>query len=371
MFKRIFPPEDVVASLGAEELPCPVTVKLRNILEVEESSGSPTIVEGKEEDALQKINDAIQNGNNVCFSLNCRLARNESIKIFSGKSFEDRHSIKILKVGKIELEGGWYDEIAINEKSLSVSIKNCKVRRLSVFEGADATLKLENTWIARFIVKSGSIKNLSADDGGIIRIDCPPPGAMNPFSGSVSFANTFFPRSRRSNLATGAQPYRNLRFHLASLQNSPAASLFHSLEQAVERDDETGLNKVLSWLYEISSDCGAAPQRPLGILVLLWLFTFILFAASDAAVVAIPYDQAVGWQLSLFGDDCGARFLRAGVLSILPLSWLGSFVGQARLMPVMAENIYAHAWLIIEGIASTILIALFLLALRRKFKMGA
>ncbi|MBX3506779.1 MAG: hypothetical protein KF895_14965 [Parvibaculum sp.] len=293
--------------------------------------------------------------------------------LYGAHSIEDGREVRCSGGVSVRFIGGCFRKIVLNGTRSKIGVDQCLVGEVAlagVGNESVASLSVVDTWIGRLVLGAGSSRDFIFIRGGVGAIDCAAPGTENPFCGSVTFSEVYLPRTRRSKLIEGAQSYRNMRYHLAGLQNGPAASLFHSAELAVERDDERGLNWIFNFLYEEFSDYGASPVLPLIWIVLLWvLTTTILFAAG--VDVGGDAKNAVGWQSFLYGTDWRSELSRAVILGFQPISWLGALISSGHTVPLVPNNFCAQIWLVIDGILSTVLLALFIFALRRRFRMAS
>ncbi len=267
----------------------------------------------------------------------------------------------------IEFEDCYFRKIIISNGSRAI-FKNCHISMLDVDENSCSNVIFQNSWIYLFLINQKSFSSLKFLGGGILGLECPNPSSVNPFVGSVVFSDVKLAINSQLYPIEGAQPYRNMRFHLNSLQNGPAAAVFHSAEQGIERETETLPNRFFSWLYSIFSDYGASPGLPLAWLAVVWLFTAFLLLITGT--VAGGQEHAVGWLTVLFEEGCWSKFLRAAILGAQPLSWIGGLVSSgAKGIVIAPVHWWMQAWLVIDGILSGVLLALFIFALRRRFKM--
>lgn len=228
-----------------------------------------------------------------------------------------------------------------------VCLKNCKIGTLEITEA----------------------HQIHMEGGCVLNIQVAAPGNSNPLTGSVNFSNTFFPRNKFEYLLASAQPYRNMRHHLRAIENGHMANLFHSAELAVERADDSLLNKTISYAYEWLSDFGSSALRPLLWWLALYLCTVVVIFYFDGAVRAFKIDDNYqGWRKALIDNTpYYSDFLRANYLS------LRSMINPLGLFGMRELIIPAHGWLVTAlsfiGLMSVTLITLFILAIRRRFKM--
>jgi hypothetical protein len=207
---------------------------------------------------------------------------------------------------------------------------------------------------------------LKTTGGCIVEIVVGAPG-NNPFRGMVHFDRAvYFPRTIVGG-SDRVQSYRNMRAHMLELENTPMVNRFHTLEQASERRlDRWGFQRFVSWLYEMLSDYGSSVLRPLlWFVLLLVLTTAIVYLTSGAETVDAQTFK--GWQEALIGTGQHARIHRAIILTLQStLNPLGIFGAKVLLV---ARTSWLAAWLSFHGLATAILVALFILAIRRRFKM--
>jgi hypothetical protein len=254
-------------------------------------------------------------------------------------------------------------DLFLTQHGLSVELINCNVRDLYANSMA-AEVRLIHSNVGTLHINSGALKRYEMRAGSLLNVDCPPPGANNPFTGTVSFApDVFFPRKRNAYILPGPQPYRNMRYHLRSLENAQMANLIHSAELAVERADDTLTNKVVSHVYEVMSDFGSSVLRPFLWMVLLYVASVCAILFSDGAALA---SKPIGWQRILVDPTCG-EYARAFYLALQPVvNPIGILGPRSLLVPQYAP---LAAWLSVQGFLGLILLALLIFAIRRRFKI--
>lgn len=217
------------------------------------------------------------------------------------------------------------------------------------------------------------VSHLQVENGFILDFDCPIPGKPSPFTGSISFNNVFIPRDTKNYLLSGPQPYRNIRHHLKSIENGQLANFFHSAELAVERENDTPFNKLISHMYEKLSDFGASALRPIIWWFVIGFISTLLIYNVDGAVNAFSDESGryVGWRSIFKSNDhiVWNDFYRSTYLSfqtmLNPLGVLG----------IKSLVIPAYGWLVtyllFQGLLSAALIALMVFAIRRRFKISS
>lgn len=286
----------------------------------------------------------------------------------------------------IDLNGGSRDDTAfeylrVGTNNSGISLQNLKIRNLQLTYASNKTV-CQNCWIDRLeimdcgeiylknclvgsLIFHRGITNLEVQGGCVLTIKCAPAHGENPFKGSVLFQRVYFPRNPGFRLAD-AQPYRNMRAHMQKNENTPMAALFHTLEQAVERKQDTSLfARFVSWSYEIFSDYGSSLTRPaIWFFCLIFLSCVILFLTDGVAAG----DNLHAWQAGLGHTGHWRQLQRAILLSLQgTLNPLGIFGTSGMVAPRYG---WLAAWMFFHSLLSTIFAALFVLALRRRFKMS-
>lgn len=255
-------------------------------------------------------------------------------------------------------------------KNTSLVFENCRISDMRLGSPRyqyETKLVLNNTWIGNLELYAACSKNFEMVGGGIFNLDCPPPDSDNPFTGSVTFQKVFLPRTAKVYPIEGPQPYRNFRAHMVKLENTPAVNFIHAAEQALERETDTRFNKFLGYCYEYLSDYGSSTLRPL-----LWFAIFLVFNATliywvDGTVQALPDEFYSGWRTILLEPDVSSKLSRAIMLALQSIFNPFGVFGVRTL--VVAQQVWLNLWLGISGLFSAVLIALFVLALRRRFKI--
>lgn len=151
-----------------------------------------------------------------------------------------------------------------------------------------------------------------------------------------------------------AQVYKRLRANYEENLNYAEAGDFHIGEMEMRRKGEKNpFNKAVIWLYKLISNYGESYWRPLGwIALLLLVFPFLYTFAG-----IVQYTQIDGSQSVEKLKDYWSSFTYS--LSVFSL---------VRERPYHTINNLGHFFAILESIFSPVLIAFFLLALRRRFK---
>jgi len=253
-----------------------------------------------------------------------------------------------------------------------VLLKNCWIAEVHVL--ASVKLKIENCWVGKLTAAPNSLSNLVVKGGGFLDFDLPQPGGANPFLGAVVFNSIYLPRSTSGVPLEGAQQYRNLRSHLLDLQDLRSAGVVHAAEQAVERETDGWFSWSLSWLYQLASDFGYSPLRPVLWFFAVWIGLAALLMITGAALSTVgcePLEDVIGWRQTLCAEGVAGDLARATALSApQPFSILAALAVPGRQVAIIAESFWVDALLVLSGLISTVLLALFIFAVRRRFRLS-
>jgi len=270
------------------------------------------------------------------------------------------HQLKFrnMRMGICNLDG-------VHGSNEPVFIDNCEIGTLNLTSQAKAVIR--NTKIGTLIIKQARL--IDMEGGCVLNIDIDAPGSTDPLTGSVDFVNTFFPRNRKNYLLPGPQPYRNMRHHLRAIENGQMANLFHSNELAVERERDTGMNKFLSYAYQALSDFGSSAFRPIVWWFVIGAFSAIVIFSTNGATPTFGADKYPGWKAMLFADSCDSstNAVKATYLSFSTMLNPLGLMGHRALLVPSTGGIFIM--LVFQALLSAILIALIILAIRRRFKM--
>jgi hypothetical protein len=265
----------------------------------------------------------------------------------------------------IGLEAFSVKHLEIRNSIGSVSLSNLLIDTLSL-SGRLGDYRITNCQIGTLVVDPGAVHDFDIRGGMVLDIQCPPPTGQSPFTGSVHFdRSVYLPRKPGVRLA-GPQPYRNMRAHMLKLENAPMVTRFHSLEQAVERHNQSLFDRAISVCYGALSDYGSSTIRPVIWFLGVLLFTFVIVFVSDGAIPTQSVDPK-GWQSGLAGEDLAARAERALVLTTgATVNPLGIF-GLTGLL--VARYGWLATWLPLHGLLSALCLVLLIFALRRRFEI--
>lgn len=154
-----------------------------------------------------------------------------------------------------------------------------------------------------------------------------------------------------------ARAYRTLKLAMENVRARQEEADFFALEQKSLRGHNNIqiMIKVTSWLYEIFSDYGRNVFRPGLVLIASWLYFFALYAGVL---------RSAGDKEGLLGKS-----ITLAVKQVVRPFWIW-FEANEKISDATLTSVYLIKFFAtIQSILSIVLIALFLLALRRQFKM--
>ena len=170
----------------------------------------------------------------------------------------------------------------------------------------------------------------------------------------TDFSGAVFKSHTSTGLVDAARAYRTLKLAMEQLRNRDEQARFFRHEQRARRlrSDTPRALKVISWLYEKTADYGESPLRPL-----LWLLaSFLVFSVLYFLAQSDP-GAGASWQW----PEPGATLRFALQQVFLPFR---VFITEPP-VPLLLGLLGALHSLLNLG-----LLALFVIALRRKFRLG-
>ena len=211
------------------------------------------------------------------------------------------------------------------------------------------------------------LRHLEIQRSFVSDIQCPDPKGPNPIQGDVVIKDLVLPNKREHILSGSPQGIRSMKSHLLSLQNVQAARYFHSAEMRLDREADDRLNKIISYFYDYFSDYGSSLWRPVvwivGSIVVMGMITFW----NDSYLLAFSAKEYVGAYSWLVGSELVNRLARACYMATQPLqNPLGIWAGKMLLIP---KHVSISIWLVVQALFNIVWIALFVVALRRRFKI--
>jgi hypothetical protein len=244
----------------------------------------------------------------------------------------------------------------------SVSLDNCRIGRIELVSNQQIKLKMKNCDVGMLRIDPMGCRSLTVRGGHVLDLGLPPADGDNPFVGDVRISpDVVFPtRLYVERLATG-QVYRNMQAHLADLKNFPLRDRFHAIEMEFDRRSSPwSFNSFVSLAYDVFAKYGLSAGRPLAWLVAMTVLSSL--ASGWFGLGVCEMDGRLGWRAELTDASW-----RCGVL--LGTSPLTNPLGLFSKEPIaIATNWYWAAWLTVQGLLSAVLIALSVLAIRRKFR---
>ena len=268
----------------------------------------------------------------------------------------------------------------------SISLKQAKIWRLTVrsvgelcFQDCEigeiavhqtASYHVKDSKIGKFVVVKDTdtlgyhVQNLKWGGGYLGQFDLHQE-KTSAFVGGVSFDGIMLPPT---DVHHGVQWLRDTREALNARSNFVAAGIFHASELKLTRPK--GPAKFFSaywwasWGYELGSAFGNSIGRSIWCLVVI-LAALVVLAYGAGTEVTRP-DDLRGWQQHLKGNDCSAQLLRASTYAVRSINPLNFFASQP--LVVVSDTF----WAVVGGVFSIMgvaTVALFLLSLRRRFKL--
>lgn len=197
------------------------------------------------------------------------------------------------------------------------------------------------------------------------------------FHGSVLHQDTIFRGTKFLNTQNPAAPaaYRTLKLAMEESRAWDEANMFYALERQSRRrqKDTPAPEKFFSWLYEQVSYYGTNFLRPLGCLLFVTIAAFLVYDAmleTHTAGLGQAYLPQARPALVFAMEQIVRPF------AVWTVDYLKSAGGApsdaAKAAKTLIENfpVCVRVVATLQSVLSLSLVALFLLALRRRFKMG-
>ena len=327
-------------------------------------------------DFIISINDELNNAGNksvasITIDKNIDSDGKHAIQTENEEPKTNIHNLNIsntnVNSGRLLIKGLTIANLSISQISQRgvLIIEDCKIKSITISNNSSVIFK--DTYIGTLKLPcpgtNVAVNHLSIKGGCILDIECPLPEKINPFNGSVTITDIFLPKTTKGYPLKDSQPFKNIAHHLRKMEATQTASIFHSAELALDRENDTLPNKFVSHLYQTVSDCGASWFRPL-----IWWLIVLLVSASyiwwtDGAVLTSNQEAYIGFRASLV--DCTS--VKAFYLSAQSMANPLSLFSSKAL--VVAKSGGLAIWLAIQSIASIVLITLMISAIRRRFKI--
>lgn len=254
----------------------------------------------------------------------------------------------------------------------SVTIENCWIRNLLLYEIKE-TILIKDCSIGIIDIDLIRYKKLIFENSTILLPQCS--SSEKPLNGDIVLKKIFIPKDEKT-FPLAIQDIRNVKERLIKSGNHAAAGFFHSVELAHERKMESPINQLFSYLYEALSDYGNSTLRPL-----FFFFSSILLSMTYSLSFGsfeLNNSDLAGWQKNLASNDiflkiCEHVIYTKDILSSFYFAWvsifnpLGIFSSKINLLvPTTPTQAIVHIMISLFGTTS---LALFFIALRRKFRM--
>jgi hypothetical protein len=236
----------------------------------------------------------------------------------------------------------------------SLTLERCQVTRLVIGPEGHRKVRLVHSHIET-IAFVGVTRELDVVGGGIYNFEF----LNRDIAGPVSFQRVALPTS-----LSQVQPLRTLRAQLIAVHNMEPAGLVRAAELRIVRKKQDWPIKFVSAAYDLLSAYGTSAWRPLAWAGGSLLFNLLLLIGPQTTQLV---GQAVGWQMSLQGDDLLPATYRAFLLTMSQVINPFGIFGRGPLV-VATEPITAVASTLL-GLVATAAIALFVLAIRRRIKL--
>lgn len=256
------------------------------------------------------------------------------------------------------------------QTTTTVVAENCWISNLTIRGALAIRLTLKNCWLGHLNIDGPScLSDTIITGGGILHFLCPAPTGAQPLTASfVLSRSTYLPTKSIPGFIQGPQSYRSLYSKLAAMGNHQVAGIIRRKEECLERESDSRSNRFFSYLYQYASDFGSSTIRPLLWLSISFVVNFlIVFLTNGAEISQEPTFYTRGWRSLLTQCDLTGQFARAFLLALDPITNpLGVFANRTLLV---ATHWALQIWLWFNGLLSAVLIALFVFALRRRFKI--
>lgn len=264
------------------------------------------------------------------------------------------------KGAEYEIENCEIELLKVHNGCRRLTIRNCTIGKLDhATTSTTALLELDHCRVGNLRLQGHCLIDFHVTRRSRL-FELEFPSGQNPFIRNVIISGSRF--SRNGAFLSDAQEYRNARSFLLALGNTPAAGIFLSPELIADRHSEPPTNRTISHIYQALSDFGNSISRPL----LWWVGSGLLFAylywlqgSPSPAHVDI---------YALTRTDTVGEVARSGILA---LASMVDPLGFANLSGLVKETSLAMICThVAHRLISIILVALTLLAIRRRFKIS-
>jgi len=263
----------------------------------------------------------------------------------------------------LSINGSRFRSLTLNNVA-TITLADCRIGRLGA-SGAKPNYFIRDCMIGEFDVHEGSPVQRLEWDGGYLGQFHLHEEHDRAFVGDVWLHDLALPKNPEHH---GVQWLRDAREALNARSNFVAAGVFHASELALSRDREPFINRVASRVYQAFSNYGNSLGLPIIWFVLSLLAIGVLASIVGTVLITDPASgPPSGWHAALRGDGLQAQALRAAIYA------LQSVFNPLNLIvpkPLVSVSHWGAAFAsFILGIFGIISFALFLLSLRRRFKL--
>lgn len=275
------------------------------------------------------------------------------------------HSANSLEIGTLRV------------RHANLELSNCRIGNL-ILDTGSIRLVLKDCWVGRLEIQNDVVLgDCSISGGGVLSFETPKP-ATKLFRGYLEIdRQTYVPTGPTSRMPT-PNAYLFLRHQLTEVGNTEAAGFFARAEHYFNYRREPGAARLVSFLYWATSDYGTSVTRPLlwtlGLVATGTAFGFTVGPVLDPDFLKHANDSAMAdqlhmtWYSAFLDDDWRARLARATAAAwgavFNPFSVFGD--RGVVLMPSWWSNLILK----LIGAFTTLSIAMFFLAIRRRFRLS-
>jgi len=274
----------------------------------------------------------------------------ENIQLTAGRFRE----VDVHRASTVELRNCWVGNLTIHSAQ-AVAVSNCRIGKIEFHTPGGEFDVVDSVVLAIELPKKSD--RLEMEDGPSV-----------PAFATIDACRLWLPRKDRYFAAVSTQLYREVALTCRKLGNRQVEAIFDAAVMSLERKNEPFWPRLFSNLYMMFSDYGANAGRPVlwfvGVM-LLSILSVILFDAVEPTKT----EGLVGWTAGLVGEGWWARVQRAVSITLYHMSIIGPVFGAGEALPLVAKTGLAKLFLASVSVFSGLQITLFILALRKKFRI--
>jgi hypothetical protein len=278
-------------------------------------------------------------------------------RIMAWLNAHDRFGLNFVSnANKIDFEAKWLTTVKTGSCAV-VNLRKCRITKLILGQGSIPDASIVGCKIGELRL-AGQLQKLTLRHSDIRKLTIT---QHEPLAGPVSIRRVSFPKEDAS-----VHSLRRLRAELVRSHNLDSAGPVHAAEQRLNRRYLDRTDAVFNVLYDLTSAYGSSTLKPLDWFLGLASANFALLVCTDGTALTVDRSPS-GWQHSLFGATPTASAARATYLTVNQIfSPLGIF-GTNPLV------VAANPWIALASIficfLATVCLGLFVLALRRRFRL--